>query len=105
MICNPDEGVGGGDFNVANYVGKGILAKEGGGGAMAPGNFGFLEVGATPSASSLREVFGHLNTSFQCVAEDGVTTAPGNMTSVRSEERRVGKECVSTCRSRWSAYH
>src|SRR3546814_6803435 len=25
--------------------------------------------------------------------------------SRRSEERRVGKECVSTCRSRWSPYH
>src|SRR3546814_9081675 len=24
---------------------------------------------------------------------------------LRSEERRVGKECVSTCRSRWSQYH
>src|SRR3546814_10803850 len=24
---------------------------------------------------------------------------------LRSEERRVGKECVSTCRSRWSTYH
>src|SRR3546814_15053351 len=30
----------------------------------------------------------------------------GIMTTVnRSEERRVGKECVSTCRSRWSPYH
>src|SRR3546814_10745618 len=30
----------------------------------------------------------------------------GNMeTYFRSEERRVGKECVSTCRSRWSPYH
>src|SRR3546814_15039807 len=28
--------------------------------------------------------------------------APGQ---IRSEERRVGKECVSTCRSRWSPYH
>src|SRR3546814_17800331 len=28
------------------------------------------------------------------------TPVPG-----RSEERRGGKECVSTCRSRWSAYH
>src|SRR3546814_15535238 len=27
--------------------------------------------------------------------------APGG----RSEERRVGKECVNTCRSRWSPYH
>src|SRR3546814_15739078 len=25
--------------------------------------------------------------------------------AMRSEERRVGKECVSTCRSRWSPYH
>src|SRR3546814_16793532 len=25
--------------------------------------------------------------------------------STRSEERRVGKECVSTCRSRWSSEH
>src|SRR3546814_15841104 len=24
---------------------------------------------------------------------------------VRSEERRVGKECVSTCRTRWAPYH
>src|SRR3546814_15101439 len=29
---------------------------------------------------------------------------PGGLES-RSEERRVGKECVSTCRSRWSPYH
>src|SRR3546814_15474987 len=29
----------------------------------------------------------------------------GTVTVGRSEERRVGKECVSTCRSRWSPYH
>src|SRR3546814_12435059 len=28
-----------------------------------------------------------------------------NAFAERSEERRVGKECVSTCRSRWSPYH
>src|SRR3546814_19737405 len=27
------------------------------------------------------------------------------VTLARSEERRVGNECVSTCRSRWSPYH
>src|SRR3546814_5414443 len=32
-----------------------------------------------------------------------VTSPDGS--SVRSEERRVGKECVSTCSSRWSPYH
>src|SRR3546814_12097477 len=31
------------------------------------------------------------------------TPAPAKVE--RSEERRVGKECVSTCRSRWSPYH
>src|SRR3546814_5163144 len=30
---------------------------------------------------------------------------PKPASSSRSEERRVGKECVSTCRSRWSPYH
>src|SRR3546814_13900354 len=30
---------------------------------------------------------------------------PNLQVSVRSEERRVGKECFSTCRSRWSPYH
>src|SRR3546814_965651 len=29
----------------------------------------------------------------------------GFLDRLRSEERRVGKECVSTCRSRWSPYH
>src|SRR3546814_12572998 len=31
--------------------------------------------------------------------------APAPPAGRRSEERRVGKECVSTCRSRWSPYH
>src|SRR3546814_9911690 len=36
----------------------------------------------------------------------GITTsAPAVGRLLRSEERRVGKECVSTCRSRWSPYH
>src|SRR3546814_18387917 len=29
----------------------------------------------------------------------------GSRMAIRSEERRVGKECVSTCRSRWSPYY
>src|SRR3546814_5179899 len=31
--------------------------------------------------------------------------APHHLGDLRSEERRVGQECVSTCRSRWSPYH
>src|SRR3546814_17672567 len=35
------------------------------------------------------------------IGEVGLDAGP----RFRSEERRVGKECVSTCRSRWSPYH
>src|SRR3546814_3715097 len=35
----------------------------------------------------------------------GETLVAGEQVLLRSEERRVGKECVSTCRSRWSPYH
>src|SRR3546814_12468281 len=38
----------------------------------------------------------------QLFKQEGLTDAPA---FGRSEERRVGKECVSTCRSRWSPYH
>src|SRR3546814_5430835 len=34
-----------------------------------------------------------------------VALASRGLRTRRSEERRVGKECVSTCRSRWSPYH
>src|SRR3546814_19912933 len=34
----------------------------------------------------------------------GVDAAAIDRAQPRSEERRVGKECVSTCRSRWSPY-
>src|SRR3546814_18026502 len=35
----------------------------------------------------------------------GNAVMQGTNALTRSEERRVGKECVSTCRSRWSPYH
>src|SRR3546814_20781429 len=37
-------------------------------------------------------------------ARNGASLAPPAQSN-RSEERRVGKECVSTCRSRWSPSH
>src|SRR3546814_11398571 len=39
------------------------------------------------------------------VAVRGFRSGGGHPPLLRSEERRVGKECVSTCRSRWSPYH
>src|SRR3546814_12209305 len=35
----------------------------------------------------------------------GISVGAIGTALARSEERRVGKECVSTCRSRWSPYH
>src|SRR3546814_14457962 len=40
-----------------------------------------------------------IDTPRTAVSEAGATPM------ARSEERRVGKECVSTCNSRWSPYH
>src|SRR3546814_1448697 len=39
------------------------------------------------------------------VPRDAVLIEKTHHSIGRSEERRVGKECVSTCRSRWSPYH
>src|SRR3546814_10255630 len=51
-------------------------------------------------------------TPFACACKterrtvsDATAEPPGVSRRNRSEERRVGKECVSTCRSRWSPYH
>src|SRR3546814_10322267 len=39
------------------------------------------------------------------IPAEGLGVAINDRLKRRSEERRVGKECVSTCRSRWSPYH
>src|SRR3546814_6293371 len=44
--------------------------------------------------------------ALDCVNDGSVTAFSVTVDArVRSEERRVGKECVSTCRSRWSQEH
>src|SRR3546814_14328078 len=43
--------------------------------------------------------------SRQILQETGAEPDPATLALQRSEERRVGKECVSTCRSRWWPYH
>jgi Flp pilus assembly protein TadG len=82
MICNPAE-TADSAFTTANYVGKGIrLISNGGGGTYAPGNFGFLDTGAT-GASALGQELGASVVPGDCIAQTGVTTDPGNMISVR----------------------
>src|SRR3546814_15506572 len=49
-------------------------------------------------------LLGHAGQALGQLADDLVLVV-AQLVEVRSEERRVGKECVSPCRSRWSPYH
>src|SRR3546814_17833260 len=51
------------------------------------------------------EVCGHVAGASSASATNSVRRNFLSSSEYRSEERRVGKECVSTCRSRWSPYH
>src|SRR3546814_17177539 len=55
---------------------------------------------ATRGTSMLSDVGGELQASWRFLETSLALAAP--IAHRRSEERRVGKECVSTCRSRWS---
>src|SRR3546814_2848546 len=57
--------------------------------------------GGTVTCTGLRRVHNGSHMCFPCTS----TGRPAAASHTRSEERRVGKECVSTCRSRWSPYH
>src|SRR3546814_10307876 len=41
----------------------------------------------------------------RCAGEQPCAHLGRDAQASRTEERRVGNECVSTCRSRWSPYH
>ena len=56
--------------------------------------------GLTSEMIALMEKFNNLITTFKATSED-----IDRKLKIRSEERRVGKECASMCRSRWSPYH
>src|SRR3546814_5789459 len=65
--------------------------------------------------TKVEEYVTSLNLLFSAVSDDnvanlrslaaGAEAARRAAETARSEERRVGKECVSTSRSRWSPYH
>src|SRR3546814_8842128 len=55
----------------------------------------------------MRKVVGHIKAvdGISVTVRQGATLGVVGESGSRSEERRVGKEWVSTCRSRWSPYH
>src|SRR3546814_19684915 len=56
----------------------------------------------TAKAGSVETVSGKVSEEL---LRTGAISLALAMLGIRSEERRVGKECVSTCRSRWSPDH
>ncbi|HJP68799.1 MAG TPA: pilus assembly protein TadG-related protein, partial [Sphingomicrobium sp.] len=77
MMCNPT----GATFDVSNYIGKGLLLiATGGGGSYAPGDFGFLDVGA--GASDLAKLMGYGSPPDACVDVTQPSTETGSMQSV-----------------------
>src|SRR3546814_19614448 len=76
------------------FGGIGVAARLiGGGGGVAPARMDQPSFGDADILRQLLVFFGRARLAAQRVG------------ARRSEERRVGKECVSTCRSRWSPYH
>src|SRR3546814_15761170 len=92
-----------------------LLFLVGGGGAA----WWFLLRGETPAAAEVEApasdpAFVTLDTmAVPVIRADGsirtfiieLALEVPNGEAARTEERRVGKECVSTCRSRWSPFH
>src|SRR3546814_14153572 len=74
-------------------------------------DFGFhMAIAAATNNSRFKTFLEHIGrrmiprVKFRTVM-GGVDPLPNRDHTIRSEERRVGKEWVSTCRSRWSPYH
>lgn len=78
MMCNP--GTNPATVDIDGLKGKGVLLKANGSGTWAPGDFGFLDVGA--GANDLGKLLGYANPPGDCVATDMVTTEPGAMMNV-----------------------
>src|SRR3546814_16922965 len=88
--------------DIPNTVAKAIQALHG----LQPA---ILTVHAAGGRAMLEDAKAAASAGTKVVAVTVLTSLDGNDLNdigvMRSEERRVGKECVSTCRSRWSPYH
>ena len=80
-----------------------ISVLDGADGTLPVGRTGVTRLTDSGMATVLPE---SLTWEFETLSGVSVTrTVPVNVPFGRSEERRVGKECRTVCRSRWSPYH
>lgn len=79
MICNPTETGGNLTFDPVTYRGRGLKLEAGGGGAWAPGNYGYLDFGN--GANTVEKAMGSNVDNDPCVSTDNVATKPGNTAS------------------------
>src|SRR3546814_15053680 len=70
-----------------------------------PGNVDNRIVGFQTKSPSLHDAVFHAEITGHAIEHNLLVAKKLHKHHIRSEERRVGKECVSTCRSRWSPYH
>src|SRR3546814_5608844 len=90
------------DFEVAAGERLAIVGESGSGKTMATRAIpGLLAAGVHRAAGSIR----FEGEELTALEERDLRAIRGAGIGMRSEERRVGKECVNTCRSRWSPYH
>src|SRR3546814_8208813 len=71
---------------------------------ISPGSAETMSSAAMPGSGPVAET-GQEIAGLRQRQADHVGIGADDLGDERSEERRVGKECVSTCRSRWSPYH
>src|SRR3546814_12980395 len=93
-VCSSDlseavDILGGADWSSANVLPRRARA--------------YLGAGQIAEARKDAQIALALNRQVENRAGEGEANL--SLSLVRSEERRVGKECVSTCSTRWSPYH
>src|SRR3546814_8316535 len=95
-----------GNFHGSERIGQAVITPKGGAMKLVIQIPCLNEAEDLPAtlAALPRRIDG-VDTSEILVIDDGSTDNTAQVARMRSEERRVGKECVSTCRSRWWPYH
>src|SRR3546814_19157738 len=91
------------NVTLRDYGRLGLFMMEGG----SAGGAGVVPAGWIGEATTSKSSPGETPYGYQWwIPSPGIYAALGIFgQTIRSEERRVGKECVSTCRARWSPDH